>query len=114
MAYSIVMPRLGWTMEEGVFGAWLKADGERVSPGDLLFTVEGDKAIQEGETFDSGILRIPPDAPQPGDVVVVGAVLGYLVQEGEELPFAGPGSQGAAAPQTGGGAVGTGRPGRAP
>jgi pyruvate dehydrogenase E2 component (dihydrolipoamide acetyltransferase) len=99
MAYTIVMPRLGWTMEEGVFGAWLKADGERVTPGDLLFTVEGDKAIQEVETFESGILRIPPDAPQPGDVVVVGAVLGYLVQEGEELPFAAPQSQGAAAPQ---------------
>jgi pyruvate dehydrogenase E2 component (dihydrolipoamide acetyltransferase) len=103
MAYSIVMPRLGWTMEEGVFGAWLKADGERVSPGDLLFTVEGDKAIQEVETFESGILRIPPDAPQPGDTVVVGAVLGYLVQEGEELPFAAQSGQRAAAQQTAGG-----------
>ncbi len=107
MAYSIVMPRLGWTMEEGVFGAWLKADGERVSPGDLLFTVEGDKAIQEVETFESGILRIPPDAPQPGDVVVVGAVLGYLVQEGEELPLAAPSNQEAAAPQAADGAVST-------
>ena len=66
MAYSIVMPRLGWTMEEGVFGAWLKADGERVSPGDLLFTVEGDKAIQEVETFESGILRIPPGRAAAG------------------------------------------------
>ena len=102
MAYSILMPRLGWTMEEGVFGAWLKADGARVSPGDLLFTVEGDKAIQEVETFESGILRIPPDAPQPGDTVVVGAVLGYLVQEGEVLPFAVPRNQGTAAPQAAG------------
>ncbi|MFN8469902.1 MAG: 2-oxo acid dehydrogenase subunit E2, partial [Caldilineaceae bacterium] len=34
--------------------------------------------------------------------VVVGAVLGYLVQEGEELSFAAPGNQGAAAPQAAG------------
>ena len=107
MAYSIVMPRLGWTMEEGVFGAWLKADGERVSPGDLLFTVEGDKAIQEVETFESGILRIPPGAPQPGDVVVVGAVLGYLMQEGEDLPFAALSNPVAAAPQEAGSAMRT-------
>ena len=83
MAYTILMPRLGWTMEEGVFGAWLKADGEHVAAGDLLFTVESDKATQEVESFESGILRIPPDAPAPGSIVPVGAVLGYLVQEGE-------------------------------
>jgi pyruvate dehydrogenase E2 component (dihydrolipoamide acetyltransferase) len=110
MAHTIVMPRLGWTMEEGVFGAWLKADGERVAPGDLLFTVEGDKAIQEVETFESGILRIPPGAPQPGDRVIVGAVLGYLVQEGEQLPFAALQSQGAAATQDAGSVTETARP----
>ena len=86
MAYTILMPRLGWTMEEGVFGEWLKADGDPVQPGDLLFTVEGDKASQEVETFESGILRIPPDAPQPGTVVKVGAVLGYLLAAGEQVP----------------------------
>lgn len=97
MAHAILMPRLGWTMEEGVFGAWLKTDGAHVAPGDLLFTVEGDKATQEVETFERGILRIPPDAPQPGAVVPVGAVLGYLVQEGEELPFAPPAPAGRSA-----------------
>lgn len=88
MAHKILMPRLGWTMEEGVFGAWLKADGDRVAPGDLLFTVESDKATEEVEAFEAGILRIPPDAPGPGAVVAVGALLAYLVQEGEELAFA--------------------------
>ena len=28
MAYEIVMPRLGWTMEEGVFLEWLKRSGD--------------------------------------------------------------------------------------
>ena len=63
MAYEVTMPRLGWTMEEGVFGEWLKQDGEEVKAGDLLFTVEGDKATQEVEVFESGILRLPQGAP---------------------------------------------------
>lgn len=87
MAYKILMPRLGWTMEQGILGAWLKIDGDRIQPGDMLFSVEGDKAVQEVESFESGILRIPPDAPAPGDVVQVGALLGYLLDVGESPPF---------------------------
>ena len=87
MASAIHMPRLGWGMEEGTFGAWLKQDGEPVQAGDLIFTVEGDKATQEIEAFDSGILRIPPDGPQPGDTIAVGALLGYVVRAGEPAPF---------------------------
>ncbi len=87
MAYEVTMPRLGWTMEEGVFGEWLKQDGDEVQPGDLLFTVEGDKATQEVEVFEGGILRLPPNAPVAGDVIPVGALLAYIVQAGESLPI---------------------------
>lgn len=87
MATEIVMPRLGWTMEEGIFGEWLKQDGEEVKPGDLLFTVESDKATQEVESFHSGILRIPPDGPKTGDVIPVGGRMAYIVQPGEAPPF---------------------------
>ncbi len=87
MAIEIVMPRLGWTMEEGVFGEWLKQDGAKVQPGDLLYTVESDKATQEVEAFDQGILRIPPDGPQAGDVIPVGGRLAYIVRPGEAAPF---------------------------
>lgn len=83
MAIEIVMPQLGWTMEEGVFGEWLKQEGDQVEPGDLLFVVETDKATQEVEAFDRGILHIPSHAPQPGTTVPVGAVLAYLLQPGE-------------------------------
>ena len=86
MAYEVTMPRLGWTMEEGVFGEWLKQDGDEVKAGDLLFTVEGDKATQEVEVFEAGILRLPPGAPVPGDVIPVGALLAYIVQAGESMP----------------------------
>ena len=90
MAEPIAMPRLGWTMEEGTLVEWLKADGDAVEAGEILFTVESDKALNEIETFSGGILRIPPDAPQPGDTVPVGALLGYLLQPGEEMPTAPP------------------------
>ena len=93
MAVDIIIPRLGWSMEEGVFGEWLKQEGERVNEGDLLFVLESDKAAQEIESMDAGILRIPPDAPKPGDAVRVGQLLGYLVAKGEAAPFESGGSR---------------------
>ncbi len=63
MAIEITVPRLGWSMEEGGFVAWLKKDGEKVNAGEPLFSIEGDKAVQEIESIDSGILRIAANAP---------------------------------------------------
>ncbi len=83
MPIAITVPRLGWSMEEGTFVAWLKRPGEAVKTGDLLFTLENEKATQDVEATDSGILRLPPDAPQAGAVVKVGALLGYLDVESE-------------------------------
>ncbi|OWK41947.1 dihydrolipoamide acetyltransferase family protein [Fimbriiglobus ruber] len=89
MPVTVTIPRLGWNMEQGVFVGWLKQDGDTVRPGDLLFKLEGEKATEEIETLDGGTLRIPPDAPQPGATVAVGAVIGYLLQPGEaDLPAA--------------------------
>jgi pyruvate dehydrogenase E2 component (dihydrolipoamide acetyltransferase) len=87
MAHEVVVPRLGWTMEEGVFLEWLKRDGDEVKAGDMLFILEGEKSAQEIESVDSGILRIPPDAPAPGTTVPVGAVLAFLVAAGEAAPW---------------------------
>jgi len=87
MAIEITVPRLGWSMDEGTFGQWLKQDRDLVREGDALFELESDKAVQEVESFDSGVLRIPPDGPQPGDSVKVGQRLGYLCQQGERAPF---------------------------
>lgn len=85
MAIEITIPRLGWSMEEGIFVGWHKQDGETVNPGDVLFSLEGDKAIQEIECLDAGILRIPAAAPQPGATVKVGVVVGFVVQPGEAI-----------------------------
>ncbi|HIM56274.1 MAG TPA: 2-oxo acid dehydrogenase subunit E2, partial [Candidatus Latescibacteria bacterium] len=43
MSVEIVMPRLGWTMDEGTLVEWLKKEGETVAVGEMLFTVESDK-----------------------------------------------------------------------
>ena len=88
MAIEIIVPRLGWSMEEGAFVAWLKKEGEFVHAGELLFSIEGDKAVQEIESIDSGVLRIAPDCPKPGDAVRVGDVLGYLLAKNETTEIA--------------------------
>ncbi len=86
MPFEIVMPRLGWNMESGSLGQWLKANGDTVEAGELLFTVEGDKATQEVEALESGTLYISANAPPPGKEVPVGTVLGYLLGPGEAPP----------------------------
>jgi pyruvate dehydrogenase E2 component (dihydrolipoamide acetyltransferase) len=100
MAIEIVVPRLGWSMDEGTFGEWLKKEGEFVKRGEALFVLEGEKSAQDIESFDEGILRLPPDAPQPGNTVKVGQVLAFLVAQGEAAPFEGaPRVKGGAKPQ---------------
>lgn len=88
MAFEITIPRLGWSMEEGIFAGWQKKDGDLISPGDVLFELEGEKALQEIEAIDEGMLAMLPDGPQPGMVLKVGTIVGYLLADGESLPVA--------------------------
>ncbi|HYT95459.1 MAG TPA: dihydrolipoamide acetyltransferase family protein [Gemmataceae bacterium] len=85
MAIPITIPRLGWNMEQGVFGGWLKANGTTIRAGEPLFTLESEKATEDIEGFDDGVLHIPADGPRQGDVVAVGAVIGFLLQPGEPI-----------------------------
>lgn len=86
MAIEITIPRLGWSMEEGTFVEWLKQDGDIIAPGMVLFTLEGEKAVQEIESVDGGILHIPSNGPQPGEVVPVGTAIAFLLAENEPPP----------------------------
>ncbi len=86
MAIPITVPRLGWNMDQGVFVGWLKADGATVRAGEPLFTLESEKATEDIECLDDGTLHIPADGPQKGDVVSVGAIIGFLLQPGEPVP----------------------------
>lgn len=88
MPIAITVPRLGWSMEEGTFSAWLKQHGESVEPGEMLFAIESDKVTMDVEALDGGVLHVPADAPQPGERVVPGQLLGYLLAPGEAPPDA--------------------------
>jgi pyruvate dehydrogenase E2 component (dihydrolipoamide acetyltransferase) len=78
MAIPLLIPRLGWNMEEGIFQGWLKHDGDAVRAGEALFRLESDKATEDIECLDSGILRIAPAGPKEGDKVPVGMVIGEI------------------------------------
>lgn len=86
MPHEITIPRLGWSMEEGVFVRWLKQPGQWVEAGEAVFILETDKATQDVEAIDAGTLHIAADAPQPGERVLVGRVIGALLAKGESPP----------------------------
>lgn len=87
------MPKLTQTMDEGKLLDWLKKEGEPVEKGDLVATVETDKATVELESPASGVLARLVAAP--GDSVPVGQPIAYIAAPGEALPEA---AQPAAAP----------------
>ena len=53
---KIVMPKLGLTMKEATLTRWLKAEGDAVEEGDLLFEFESDKSTMEYEAPAAGVL----------------------------------------------------------
>ena len=86
MAIEITIPRLGWSMDEGLFAEWVKCDGEFIKAGEPIFLLETEKALQEVESVDSGYLHVAAEGPQPGETVRVGTLIGWLLTEGEQPP----------------------------
>ncbi|MFC7290514.1 pyruvate dehydrogenase complex E1 component subunit beta [Hirschia litorea] len=84
MSVEILMPALSPTMEEGTLSKWLKAEGDKVSPGDILAEIETDKATMEVEAVDEGtIAKILVAEGSEG--VKVNAVIAMLAEDGEDL-----------------------------
>ncbi|MBI3970816.1 MAG: 2-oxo acid dehydrogenase subunit E2 [Chloroflexi bacterium] len=86
MAVEVLMPRLGWTMETGSVLAWHKHEGEAVEVGEILLTVQSDKAATEVEALESGVLHMAVGAPPIGAEVPIGTLLAYLLSPGEAPP----------------------------
>ena len=42
MAYEVVMPQLGLTMEEGTVSSWIKHEGDAVKVGDVIAEITTD------------------------------------------------------------------------
>ena len=74
--YVIKMPQLTDTMTEGVLVSWEKAVGARVERGDVVATIETDKAIMDVEVFRSGYLAGP--LAEADSVLPVGEAIGYI------------------------------------
>jgi pyruvate dehydrogenase E2 component (dihydrolipoamide acetyltransferase) len=93
---EVIMPKMGDGMEEGTLVEWLKKEGEKVKSGEVIATIQTDKATLEMESSGSGILS--GILLQPGQTVPVGQPIAALLKEGESLPDGwGSGSGGAAA-----------------
>src|SRR5277367_3472554 len=96
MAVEIVMPRVDMDMNSGRMGRWHAPEGAHVVKGATLFEIETDKAAMEVDAPASGVLKFV--SASEGDVLPVGACIGWIVAEGETFapPRAKP--QAAAAP----------------
>ncbi len=57
MPFTLTMPKLSPTMEQGTIVKWHKKVGEQVKEGDVLFEVATDKATVEYNAIDEGFLR---------------------------------------------------------
>ena len=68
MAEQILMPKLGNSVEECLITEWLKNEGDTIAVGDIICTVETDKAAVDVEASASGV------------------ILKILFPEGEEVP----------------------------
>ncbi len=57
MPFTLTMPKLSPTMEEGTLTKWHKKVGDRIKAGDVVFEVATDKATVEYNSLDDGWLR---------------------------------------------------------
>lgn len=76
----IEMPKLGYDMEVGTIGSWLKQVGDSVARGEPIAEIETDKTTVEMEATRAGTLV--EQSLAPGEEVPVGTVIGYLEGDG--------------------------------
>ena len=83
MAETVMMPKLGFDMAEGVLVRWVKSEGEQVAKGDVLAEIETDKATVEVESqFDGNLLKKIVEADS---IVPVGTPIAIIGEPGEKI-----------------------------
>jgi|RhiMetdeSRZDD1v2_1073273.scaffolds.fasta_scaffold04627_10 pyruvate dehydrogenase E1 component beta subunit len=98
MPIQVLMPALSPTMEKGNLAKWVKKEGEKVSPGDVIAEIETDKATMEVEAVDEGTLgKIL--VPEGTADVAVNTPIAMILSEGEDAATLKDGRPAAAAPQ---------------
>ena len=76
MSTQVLLPKIGFSMNEGTLAEWLAADGAVIKEGQPLYALESDKSVQEIEAPASGTLKI---IAKTGEVYQVGHVLAEIV-----------------------------------
>ena len=88
MAYEVLMPQLGLTMEEGTVSQWIKHEGDEVKTGDVILEITTDKLTNEVVSEHDGVLL--KIVAQEGEDVPVKGLLAYIGQPGEAVGDAAP------------------------
>ena len=75
MAVEVLLPKIGFSMNEGKLAEWLVADGGQAVEGEPLYALESEKSTQEVESPASGTLKI---IAQTGETYEVGTLLATI------------------------------------
>ena len=85
MSTEFIMPKLGLTMEEGTILEWLVEDGTEITQGMAVLRIETDKVESDVESPGAGRFH---RVGNQGDTYPCGALIGYLLADGEVPPVA--------------------------
>ena len=72
---NITIPSVGESVTEAIIEEWLKQSGDYVEKGEVVITLETDKASVELVAEASGVLTT---SAEDGDTVEVGSVVGAI------------------------------------
>ena len=75
MSTEVLLPKIGFSMNEATLSQWLIADGAQVVAGEPLYSIESEKSVEEIESPASGTLKIVATV---GESYPVGAVLAEI------------------------------------
>jgi pyruvate/2-oxoglutarate dehydrogenase complex dihydrolipoamide acyltransferase (E2) component len=87
MATKLIMPLLGEAVTDATVTKWLKSIGDRVEEYEPILEINTDKVDTEIPSPISGVILA--EMVKEGEVVRVGALLGWIGQPGEIIPQAG-------------------------
>ena len=79
MVTQVLLPKMGFAMNDALLSRWLVEDGAMVKAGQPLFEFESEKSVQEVESPASGRLRV---IAAIGETYLVGAILGEISEAG--------------------------------
>jgi 2-oxoisovalerate dehydrogenase E2 component (dihydrolipoyl transacylase) len=87
MPTKLLMPLLGESVTEATVTKWLKSTGDKVEEYEPLLEVNTDKVDTEIPSPATGVIL--SELTKEGEVVKVGALLGWIGQVGEAIPEGG-------------------------